>query len=82
MQLLFQLVDAHLAGVFQNYQVMPVAFVIPEEEIFAMRGIQVFPVLHGNFYGWSRRVFMVIEGNSKPGKGFVQQWGSVHGRGV
>ncbi len=50
---------------------MVIAFVISEEKVFAVRGIKVFPVLHGFFDGWCWRMLVIFEWNFEVGEELV-----------
>ena len=43
---------------FEDHKIMPVAFMVSEEKILAMDGIDVFPILKGQFYRRKRRMDM------------------------
>jgi alpha-galactosidase len=55
-----------------DHQVVPVALVIAEENILAMRGINILPVLQGFFNSMSRRMFVVFKGNSQFSQDFIK----------
>ena len=44
----------------KDNEIVPVAFVISEEKILAMRGINVFPIFQGKFYCGKRRVVVCL----------------------
>jgi hypothetical protein len=46
---------------FEYHKIMPVSFVIPEEQILAVCGIDFLPVFEGQFYGRKRRMGVVNE---------------------
>jgi len=45
----------------QNYQIMPVSFMVPEKQILAMSGWDILPVFPCNFYSRKRRMFIKSE---------------------
>lgn len=45
---------------FEYHKIMPVSFVIPEEQILAVCGIDFLPVFEGKFDCWKRRMYMVL----------------------
>ena len=57
-------VDCHLLMTFEYDQIMAVTLMVAEEEVLAMDGIYVLPVLKGQFDGWKRRMDMefIIKG--------------------
>jgi hypothetical protein len=58
--------DGQILPVINNYQIMAVAFVVSEENIFTMRGFDIAPIFHGFFDGWQWRVFVYFVQNAKP----------------
>ena len=60
-ELFFQFMNAHLPGMFQDDEVMPVSFVIPEKQVLAMGGIEVLPVFHSFLNGRSRGMFVILK---------------------
>jgi hypothetical protein len=55
--------DTQIMAVIDDYQIVPVSLVIPEEKIFAVSCLDIFPVFHRLFDGRRRGMFMVIEIN-------------------
>lgn len=45
---------------FEDNEIMPIALVVPEEEILAMDRINLLPVFQSQFYGRKRRMCMKI----------------------
>jgi len=79
-ELFFKIMNPHMHGMFQDYQVVPVSLMVSEKQVFAVCGIQVFPVFHGYLNGWGRGVFVVFEWNAKVGKDFVKFWIAVQSK--
>lgn len=52
-------------GVQQDDQVVPIAFLIPNEQIFAVRRVDVRPVLRGRLDGRYGRMLMSFERNTE-----------------
>ena len=57
----FQIVNLQVVCMFQHDQVVAVAFMIAEEDVFAVSGFDVGPVFPGLFNGRSRRMLIVGE---------------------
>ena len=62
-QLLFDAVNIHVPVAIQDHQIMSIAFVIAEKQVFAMFRIMSRPILFGNFDGWRLRMFQVFKGD-------------------
>ena len=58
---LFQVVDVHLVHTFKDDKIMPIAFVIPEKQVLAVRRVELFPVFDGRFDGRNRRMKIDVE---------------------
>lgn len=56
MEHVFKPVDIKFLVAFEYDKVMPVAFVVAEEQVLAMGGVYVFPVFQCLFYCRQRRV--------------------------
>jgi len=55
--------NMQIMRIFDNYQVMAVAFVVSEKEVLAMGCFDVFPVFTGFFDGCDRRMPVIVEEN-------------------
>ena len=63
---------AQIAGMFKDYEVVAVAFMVSKENIFTVRRIDISPVLHRLLDGRRCRVFVVIKANAKLLKDIVK----------
>ena len=61
MQTMLQIVDVHLVHALEQYQIVLVAFVVPEKQVFAMGGVEFLPVVDGLLYSGDGRMEMDIE---------------------
>jgi hypothetical protein len=43
---------------FEDHKIVPVAFMVAEEQVLAMDGIDVFPIFEGKLYRRKRRMGM------------------------
>ena len=46
MQLVLQTVDVHLLVALEDDQIVPVALVVSEKQVLAVRRVEIFPVFH------------------------------------
>ena len=65
MQPVFQVVDVHLMHALEQHQIVFVAFVVPEKQVFTVGGVEFFPVIDGFFDGGNGRMEMNVEFDSQ-----------------
>jgi len=65
MQALLQVVDVHLVHALEDDQVMLIAFVVPEKQVLAVRGLELAPVGQRLLDGAQRRVELDVELDAK-----------------
>ena len=56
MQTVFEVVYCHIAVTIEAYQVVAIALMVTEKEVFAMHRAVLAPILLGNLNGWRFRV--------------------------
>ena len=60
-QFKFQVADGQVLFAMKHHQVMPVAFVVPEKQIFTMNARQMFPILPADFDAGGGRMLQVMK---------------------
>ncbi len=61
MQLVLYIMDVHVLVTVQQHKVVPVSFMVAEEEVLAMLGIMAGPILLGNLDCRGRRMLQIFE---------------------
>ena len=57
---MFQGVDLHFLMAFEDYQIVTVSLMIPEEQILAMSGIDLLPIFKSQLYRRKWRMGMKL----------------------
>ena len=60
-----------LSEMFKDNQIMPVTFVVPEEDILTSARFKITPVYFSIFDGIQRRMFVIFEFYGKAGENLV-----------
>ena len=68
-QALLEVVDVHLVHTLEDDQVMLVAFVVPEKQVLAVRGLKLAPVGQRLFNGTQRRMELDVEVDAEAEQG-------------
>ena len=68
-QTLLEVVDVHLVHALENDEVVLVAFVVPEKQVLAVRGLKLAPVGQRLLDGTQRRVELDVEVDAKAEQG-------------